>query len=206
MVGFFFSGHQFDHTEGSWRGNQAMPSQYVGQGLWRGKDRLVEIQYLAGTPAIRQLVPPNAGEREPVPDSLQVNTTDSLSALMQLIRTVADSGRCETKARTYDGRRASEIEAHTVGEETLEASSRSSYAGKALHCEFSGRMLAGFLLDDDRARDSKPMHGSAWMAPVVANGPLLPVRMSFQTRWFGDATMYLTAIGPGSDIKVARGN
>jgi hypothetical protein len=67
-------------------------------------------------------------------------------------------------------------------------------------------MLAGFKFDDDRGRDSKPMHGSAWLAPVVAGGPPLPVRMVFETRWFGDATMYMTAVGPGADIKIVRGN
>ena len=34
--------------------------------------------------------------------------------------------------------------------------------------------------------------GSAWMAPVLPGAPSLPVRIAFQTRWFGWATMYLT--------------
>jgi hypothetical protein len=50
------------------------------------------------------------------------------------------------------------------------------------------------------------MHGSAWLAPVVAGGPSLPVRMAFETRWFGDAIMYLTSIGPASDLQIAGGN
>jgi hypothetical protein len=85
-----------------------------------------------------------------------------------LIHVVATTGRCEANVRTYDGRRAVEIEAHTVGEEMLETNSRSSFAGKTLRCDFSGRMLSGFKFGDDRQRDSKPMHGSAWLAPVVA--------------------------------------
>jgi hypothetical protein len=108
--------------------------------------------------------------------------------------------------RTYDGRRTVEIEAHTVGDEVLEPTNRSSFSGKTLRCDFSGRMLAGFLFGDDRERDSKPMHGSAWLAPVAAGGTPLPVRMTFQTRWFGDATMYLTGIGPGADLQIAKGN
>ena len=108
--------------------------------------------------------------------------------------------------RTYDGRRAVEIEAHTAGVELLETSSRSSFAGKTLRCDFSGRMLSGFKFGDDREHDSKPMQGSAWLAPVVAGGPPLPVRMTFETRWFGDAIMYLTGISPGSGAQVAQGN
>ena len=120
MVGLFFRGHQFDTASGTWRGGQAAPSRFIGTGEWRGEERLAEIDYLHGKPAIRQLVPPNANEREQVPDSLQANSIDTLSALAALIHVVRDTGRCETAVRTYDGRRAVEIEARTVGEEVLE--------------------------------------------------------------------------------------
>jgi hypothetical protein len=33
----------------------------------------------------------------------------------------------------------------------------------------------------------------------------LPVRMAFETRWFGDAIMYLTGVGPGFGPQVAAG-
>jgi hypothetical protein len=99
-----------------------------------------------------------------------------------------------------------EIEAHTAGEEQLAPSSRSVFQGNALRCDFSGRMLAGFKFDGDRVRDGKTMHGSAWLAAAVPGGPLLPVRMAFETRWFGDAVMYLTEIGQGSGMRTARGD
>jgi hypothetical protein len=205
-AGFFFSGRQFGLVNGSWRGVQAEPSRFVGEGWWRGVNRQVDIEYKDGKPIIRRLIPANDAEREPVPDALQANTIDTLSALAKLIRVVDATGRCETTARTYDGRRAVEIEARTVGEELLEPTDRSSFAGKALRCDFSGLMVAGFWLGDDLERDRPPLHGSAWLAPVASGGPRLPVRISFETRWFGDATMYLTGVGPGSDIKVAQGN
>ena len=204
MVGFFFRGHQFDMVNGTWRGTQPVPTHFLGEGLWRGQERLAEIDYVQGAPRIRQLVPANVNEREPVPETLQANTVDTLSALAGLIRTVGETGRCETTARTFDGRRAVEIEAHTVDKVILEPTGRSTFSGPALHCAFSGRMLAGFKFDDDRGRDGKPMRGSAWLASVAPNAPPLPVRLTFETRWFGDATMYLTGIGPGADIKIAK--
>jgi hypothetical protein len=206
LAGFFVRGHQYDFVNGNWRGLRATPSRFVGEGSWRGIDRQAEIEYQDGKPVIRQLMPPNDVEREPVPDGLKTNTVDTLSALAELIRVVDSTGRCESAARTYDGRRAVQIEAHTAGEELLEPTNLSSFAGKALRCDFSGRMLAGFLFADDRAREGRPMHGSAWLAPVAGSGPRLPVRMTFETKWFGDATMYLTGVGPGSDVKIARGD
>lgn len=206
MVGVLFKGHQFDLVNGVWHGRQAVPSRFVGEGFWRGEDRHADIAYRQGKPIIGVLVPPNANEREPVPESMQANTIDTLSALAELIHVVEATGACETTVHTYDGRRALEIQAHTVGQEMLEPTRRSSFAGKALRCDFAGRMLAGFRLGDDRERDGKPMHGSAWLAPAAAGGPLLPVRMVFETKWFGDATMYLTSVGPGSDLRVAEGS
>jgi hypothetical protein len=202
MVGFLFGGHQLDVVNGSWHGRKAVPTRFAGQGRWRDQDRLVEIDYQRGRPIVRKLVPPDTAERETVPDDLQADTIDTLSALVQLIRVVADTGRCEMAVRSFDGRRTVEIEAHTVGEQTLASSNRSSFAGKALRCDFAGRLLAGFKFGDNRERVARPMHGSAWLAPVIDGGPPLPVRLAFETRWFGDATMYLTAVGPGSDVKV----
>lgn len=206
LVAVFVRGHQLANVSGSWRGERAAPDRFVGKGQWHGEDRIADIDYLQGRPTIRQLVPPNADEREPVPESLQANSIDTLSAMAELVHIVKDTGRCETTVHTYDGRRAVEIEARTVGEATLESTPRSSFAGKTLRCDFSGRLLGGFKFGDDRVRDSKPMHGSAWLAPVVAGAPPVPVRMAFETKWFGDATMYLTRIGPASDLKAVQGN
>ncbi len=206
VVGLLFGGHQLDTVLGSWNGAQAAPSRFLGQGAWRGVDRVADIDYRQSKPFVRQLIPGIADEREPVPDSLQTNSIDTLSALAMLIRSVATTGRCETAVRTFDGRRATEIEAHTAGEEQLASSSRSVFQGNALRCDFTGRMLAGFKFDGDRVRDGKPMHGSAWLAAAMPGGPLLPVRMAFETRWFGDAVMYLTEIGQGSDLQASRGD
>ena len=206
VAALFARGHQFDSVSGSWKGEQAVPDRFVGKGRWHGDDRVVEMDYPHGQPVIRQLVPPTLAEREPVPRSLQANSIDALSALAELIHVVKDTGRCETTVRTYDGWRAVEIEAHTVGEQTLAPTSRFSFAGKTLRCDFSGRLVAGFKLGDDRTLAQKPMHGSAWLASVVPGAPPLPVRITFESRWFGDTTMYLTGLGPGSNLKLAQGN
>jgi hypothetical protein len=206
LAGLFVRGHQVDLVNGGWNGLRARPVRFVGEGSWRGIERHAQIDYQDGRPIVRQLVPPNTVERESVPDRLQVNTVDTLSALVELIRIVDATGRCEAAARTFDGRRVVDVESHTVGEEMLEPTSRSSFAGRALRCDFSGRMLAGFLFNDDRERDGRPMHGSAWLGSVTASAPRFPVRITFETKWFGEATMYLTDVGPGSDVKVAHGN
>lgn len=206
VIGLFVRGHQLDHVYGAWDGHKAVPTRFLGKGVWHGEDRLADIAYQQGRPIIRGLLPPNVDEREPVPEAQQANTIDTVSALAELIHAVDQTGRCETTVHTYDGRLAAEVVAHTAGEEVLIPTTRSTFAGKALRCDFVGHMVAGFRLGDNRERDAKPVHGSAWLASVEAGGPPVPVRMTFETRWFGDATMYLTGVGPGAEITVAGGN
>lgn len=206
VVGFFYRGHESDSVHGTWRGQQAEPSHYNGHGVWRGEERDVELDYLHGSPVVQKLVPPNDAERETVPEALRQNTIDSLSALAQLLHIVSATGRCDTTVRTFDGRRMSEISAHTIGNEQLAKSDRSAFAGSALRCDFEGRLVAGFKHGGDRDRDSRPMHGSAWIAPVGPGGDKLPVRLTFDTRWFGQATMYLTDVGAGGDLKFTDGS
>ena len=126
------------------------------------------------------------------PRSARANTIDTLSAMASLINQVNTTGRCEGKATTFDGRRLAQLEARTAGEQVLERTGRSNFAGKALRCDFVGRQLAGFNLDDDRERLQRPQSGTAWFAAVTPGGPKIPVRVAFQTRWFGEATMYVT--------------
>jgi hypothetical protein len=105
---------------------------------------------------------------------------------------------CDTTVRTYDGRRVLEVVARTGGTETLEPTSRSSFSGSALRCDFEGREVAGFLIGQDDPEHRRPLDGSAWLVRLLPNTAPLPARISFQTRWFGPATMYLTSAAPNA--------
>jgi len=199
LAGFFYRGHQFNSTDGLWERDRAIPQRHYGSGVWRGQSRLVLIDYIGGVPVLRRLDPPNETEREPIPAAASAESVDTLSALMDLIRTVDRTGRCETSARVYDGRRVSEIAARTSGDENVAPTDRSIFAGRALRCDFEGRLVAGFRLDGGSDQTRRPLHGSAWFAQMAPGSVRLPVRMTFETRWFGEATMLLTAADPNAD-------
>jgi Protein of unknown function (DUF3108) len=192
LVGLFYRGHQVNKVRGMWHDADPAPVEFFGVGVWRGQERRTLIDYNNGLPQVKELQPPQESEREPVPAELQRNTMDTLSALAQLLRHVEQDHSCETEVHTYDGRRVLDVVAHTSGAERLDPSGRSSFSGPTLRCDFEGRELAGFLLGEDDPEHRRPLHGSAWLAPLMPNGPPLPVRIAFQTRWFGLATMYLT--------------
>lgn len=202
LVSLFRHGYQMNRVDGVWNRNLPQPEQFEGSGVWGGDDNATLIDYVNGQPVIERLVSPPADKREPVPPALQANSVDSLSALALLIHRVQTTGRCEASVHTFDGRRASEISARTVGEEILEPSSLSMFTGRAVRCDFVGQMLAGFL-DRSGPADRTPLHGSAWLATVIAGAPPVPVRMDFETRWFGEAHMYLTQLASVPQREVA---
>jgi hypothetical protein len=197
LVGFFYRGQQVNSVRGDWRDGRASPLEFFGDGTWRGQQRRTLIDYANGVPDVKTLEPPQNSEREPVPRDMQLHTMDTLSALAQLMRRVELQRSCETTVHTYDGRRVLEIQARNAGTETLTPSHDSEFSGQAVRCDFEGRELAGFLIGQDDPDHRRPLHGTAWLAPVSPESTPLPVRIAFQTRWFGEATMYLTSVDHG---------
>jgi len=191
--------HSEQHTVvwGSWRGEQPEPLRFWSWGQLRGAPRETLIDYDNGRPVILRMTPPDENNREPVPEAERDNTIDTLSALAFLVRHVADTGSCDGQTRVFDGRRLSEIDAHTVGPVATEPGDTGAYRGETLHCAFAGRQLAGFMHDEGLAWQQRPHNGAAWIARVVPTGPPVPVRLTFETRWVGDIAMVLTDAGPG---------
>jgi hypothetical protein len=196
LADLFASDQLAEHITGRIENDRLLPYDYASSSRLRGQDRLVSLVWHDGVPVVTAIVPPNATEREEVPPNLLPNTIDPLSAIVLMLRQVARTGRCDSSARTYDGRRLSEFDAKTVGEEDLPPTRRSSFSGRALRCDFSEHTLAGARFGADHAEDVKERPGRLWIAPVVPGGPRLPVRATVETRWFGDATVYLTAASP----------
>lgn len=196
-VGALFRGEQDTTVEGRFVAGRPVPQRFFSQGYFRGQPRVTQIDYAGGNPVVRMLVPPNEEEREPVPDALQARTVDSISAIAQLIRQVGSTGQCEGNATVFDGRRLSEIAVRTVGMEMIEPSSRSSFQGPALRCDFEGRLLAGFRRDGDPEQMRRPQRGSAWFAAVTPGSAPIPVRVAFQAPVIGTATLHITGSGAG---------
>jgi len=203
LFGVFFHAESSTLAEGAWQGGGAAPRHFAATGRFQGVDRQTVIDYAGGQPIVRTLLPPNDGEREAVPSALRQNTIDTLSAMALLLRDVQASGGCEAHAVTFDGRRLIDVTAHTAGVEVLPRSGRSAFFGPALRCDFEGRQLAGFRRADDQAELRRPKHGSAWLAQVLPGAPPIPIRLSFETRWFGMATLYLTATRAGMPAAIA---
>ncbi len=178
---------------GTFQEGRAMPTLFAGTGHLRGQARLTRIAYKGGNPVIEALQPPVEHERSLVPPADTQHTIDTLSAVALLIHTVAVGGGCEGSTKTFDGRRLAEQTAHTTGPETLPETGRSIFHGTTLRCDFDGRQLGGFVNNENEDDLRKPRHGTAWLAPLLAGAPPVPVRVIFENKLLGQVTLYLTA-------------
>jgi hypothetical protein len=201
--GLLFRGESRSLAQGLWAGALVAPRRYAVDGAWRGERRRTLMEYEAGQPRVLGLEPANDAEREPVDSALQRETIDTISAAALLARRATTTGRCDGVARTFDGRRLSEVAVRTVGWEVLEMAVP-GVTGPALRCDFEGRLLAGFMLSGDRAAAAQPQLATAWLARLAPGGPMLPVRLRFEHRWLGSATMLLTAANPGGTPMVRQ--
>ena len=105
MAGTLLRAQNMALTQGGWDGNRAAPKSYESQGQFRGAPRKMQIEYPDGQPHIVASILPVSEPREPVPEALQKDTMDDLSAIAHLLRAVAMTGRCEGKVQLYDGLR-----------------------------------------------------------------------------------------------------
>lgn len=191
-------GEQVSEVAGRLRGTEARPWRYRSEGRWRGRLRRLVLDWEGADPVLRLLQEtPGPDEFEPVPPELRRGTLDALSALVQLGRLVAATGRCEASAAVYDGRRRTDYVLRTAGREVL-PSWRDAWAGEALRCGFEGRQVAGFRRSQDAGERGRPQRGDAWLAPLIPGGPPVPVRLTVQTPWLGAVEAYLVAAASDS--------
>jgi|HubBroStandDraft_1064217.scaffolds.fasta_scaffold22125_2 hypothetical protein len=196
-VAELFVGDRLDeHTSGRFESDRPAPIEYLSSGRQHGTDRVVGMTWHDGTPVVTTITPPNGTEREEVPAALLPHTMNPLDAVVMLLQLVARTGHCEGSSRAYDGRRLQLLEARTTGEEDIPPSARSSFSGRALRCDFTDKTLAGFRIGTGRDDDMREHHGTVWLAKISPASQKLPVRVSVETRWFGDATIYLTSASP----------
>ena len=200
LVSAFASGQSTTRVEGVWEGNTARPRRYVSEGTWRGEPRRTVLEWPGGQPVIRAMLPANQDEREPVPDALQRNTIDNLSAIAQLIRQVRRDGNCTGAVRVYDGRRLSELAARSQGREQFPPS-RDEWSGIALKCAFEGRFLAGYRKGEDVEAARRPQTGTAWLAEVTPGRPPIPIRIDHASRWMGTLSARLASFGPPGQMQ-----
>ena len=191
LVDMLTHGRSEIHVEGAVDASgHVHPRAYTERSRLSGDEYGVTIDYPAGDPVLRVETPPQDKYRLPIPPTETVHAIDGVSALV--VQSLAASrGVCAGDTRVYDGRQVGMLSLRGGAVERLAANGRSVFQGEALRCETQSRILAGFPKDQPVASQSKPMRGKLWLAAVPEGGPVVPVRMVFDAKFFGDIVVQL---------------
>jgi hypothetical protein len=172
-------GRQDVISQGVWRGDGAMPTHVDSEGIWNGKIRRMIVDFPGGMPIIRIMLPADHERRRAVDRDAIAGTTDGLTVLVGLIRQVAATGKCDMRARVFDGH----------GVTAFAMTTAAPAAATPLRCDFTTRKVAGLEADDDPKRVG---HGYVLFAAPSPALPKLPVKLVFRVGWMGDAVLSLT--------------
>ena len=176
-------------AEGVWQGALARPRVYESQGHWRGTARHTRLEYgRDGEPRVLLQEPAQDMARAPLPAGPRAGTLDNLSALAQLVRHVRDTGRCETGATGYDGRRLTRFE--VMREPVTQVADRG-----LLRCIIESRPLGGYALD--RPDAANPTHVHVVFGVLRPDTPVLPVSVEIASRWWGRIEARLISVTRG---------
>ncbi len=167
------------------------PRAYAEHSRLSGEDYGVAMGFADGRPVLRDQHPPQERYRLPIPDDALPGAIDGLSAVA-VQSLAAAQGRCPGDVRLYDGRQVRLLSMRGETVDTLDRG-RSAFAGRALRCETSSTMLAGYLKSSPVDGQSRPRRGRLWLAPARPGGPPLPVRKAIDADAFGDAVIRLDA-------------
>ncbi len=190
FIGWMFPWQSKITSHGLFDSAQALPSLYRTDSLFRGSNRLVEIDYAKPGLKIRIEPPPDDDERDRVGEDMRRGTLDPLSGIFAAIRAIADGGGCDRTVPVFDGRRRYDFVVDRGSREKLAASSYSSFAGDALLCHFRMERRAGFWRQE-RAGEVRGLEdGLVWLAPVAGGTLPVPVRVQAISA-FGSAFMHL---------------
>ncbi len=187
-------GRAAGHVAGVIEGARVKPAAYAEYGRLSGQDYVVVIDYPDGTPVLRLERPPQVKDRLPIPAADLPGAIDGLSAITLETLVATQTGACQGQALVYDGHQLRRGSTQTAGREALKLGAGVPVAGPALKCQTESVMLAGYKKGDPVAAQARPRHSTAWLGPVVAGGPDLPLRLVFDADFLGDIIVDADAV------------
>ncbi len=186
LLDFLVHGRSDGRAEGALAGLRVRPAAYEEHGRLSGESHSVAIAYPNGDPVLRHLDPPLEKYRLPIePDTLP-GAMDGLSAIALETLVATRTGACQGQALVYDGFQLRRGTTHTAGTETLKPDTRSIFSGPALRCETESVLLAGYLKDKPVPPQARPRFSTAWLGHLSPDGPMLPLKLSFDADFLGD--------------------
>jgi hypothetical protein len=162
-------------AQGTAAGSGMQPDVYATTTQKRKKQKSLRITFQPNDAPVTSFTPPDDWE-DPGPPELLKDSIDPGSAIVGLIRNLATTSSCQDTIRIFDGKHRYDITFTDLPDERLKPSSHSIFSGRAHPCHATMVPRYGFK----RGKDNPWDNSTVWFGQVLANAPLLPVRIDTQ--------------------------
>lgn len=186
VIDVFFPWQGRAETEGLLHDEGRRPLVHEHEGTYNDETRWTRVDWDGDTPRTETRPPSDLSKVTPVPEDTIAGTSDPWTVLLTVLDNLAATGRCETEAKIWDGRRRYDITLTHLGEETLVADRPWSYDGEAIACALEYERIGGFWREKPDWRDDEDEDDSAqrvvWVAETAPEQWVL-VRAEMETTY-----------------------
>lgn len=187
------------------------PQLHFSDTTWKEDRELTEFEYNRDGSFKEFRITENGKKKdEPQKKELSNGTTDVLSATLQVMNHIAESGKCEGSDEIYDGERRYKLIFANSKQVKMEKSSYNVYAGPATECTVEVKPISGkwhkkprgWMSIQEQGREKGKMP-TIWFAQMSPGEPAIPVKIRVKTD-YGSLFMHLTSYqGAGRSLKIA---
>jgi hypothetical protein len=173
-------------TTGVVRDDKMMPALYTVDSKLRGRKRVTDVFYENGQVSDVKLdpKPQDDEDRELVTEEQKRDTLDPMSAILMATRAIDRGQSCAGKLPVFDGRRRYDLKLTDGGRQEVRTQYYTAFSGQAVRCDFAIEQVSGFVRRPQNEDTNRQLQsGRVWMAPVVAGGPAVPVRVELDGDW-----------------------
>ncbi len=183
VLDWWFSWTMKAFSEGKVAEGAIVPVRAGADSSWSGKRRQTRITYVSnGLPKVEITPTPEDAEKRPkVPAELRREARDLAGAVLAALTRVGRTGRCDVREPVFDGRRRYDLLLEHLGEDRLEASRYSPFAGPALRCRVSVDRIAGYREGEGQSRWRSKDEATIWLGRPFEGSLPVPVQLEMDT-------------------------
>lgn len=190
----------------------ATPEMHKSWAHWKDEDEIKEYQYNRDGTFKEYRVTDKHHERElrESPKELSDNTTDVMTAALEIMNTMPESGKCEGESEVFDGKRRFKMMFEDEGMTELKQSRYNIYSGPAVKCIVRVEPLGGawhkkprgWMSIQEQGKENGKMP-TIWMANLTEGAPAVPVKVMVRSN-YGALVMHMTRYENGGQTILAE--
>jgi hypothetical protein len=155
-----------------------MPTSFQSNSTFRDREHSLRMTREPGAvPTIEANPAPDPEDRDPVPEDLQRDSIDPLTAMLSASLRWNEDDVCTGTLPVYNGRTRTDVMFEPIGSEAIPDTDYSAYAGEARLCVVRWRVIAGGYKRDWAGLGKTFPDAKLWVARVGRNRHWVPVRL-----------------------------